>query len=115
MYMIDRATIIVKPKQPFVDWIQAHPDSAGLNVTLEQLREDSTAYLIPEFDSNQDAEEYIKDLSGDIFEIELELWYQDDQFWPKKRDYQKFLEWFEVELHSMVLDPYENEIMRDEY
>jgi hypothetical protein len=113
--MIDRAVIIVKPKQPFVDWIQAHPDSAGLNLTLEQVREDSTAYLIPDLDSDQDAEEYIKDLSSDIFEIELESWYRDDQFWPKKRDYRKFLEWFEIEVHSMVIDPYENEIMREEY
>lgn len=115
MYMINRASIIVRPKQPFVDWINAHPDSAGLDISLEQVRADSTAYLIPEFDSNKEAEDYIKDLSADIFEIELELWYSDDQFWPKKRDYEKFLQWFEVEAHSMVIDPYENEIIRDEY
>jgi hypothetical protein len=54
-------------------------------------------------------------LSADIFEIELDSWYEVDEFWPKKRDHKKFQEWFEIETHSMVIDPYENEIERDEY
>ena len=115
MYTINRALIVVKPKQIFADWVNAHPDSAGFTTTLDSLREDSTAYLIPEFDSDQEAQEYLEDLSTDIFEIELESWYSNESFWPKRRDYKTFLEWFDIEFHSMIIDPYENDIEKEEY
>jgi hypothetical protein len=114
MYVINRAVAVIKPKQPFVDWINSHPDSAEDPVALEQVRQDCNVFLIPDFDSEEEVEEYIEDLSTDIFEIELESWYTDEESWPTNRDFQTFREWFDVEVHSMVIDPYEDRIEREE-
>ena len=39
-----------------------------------------------------------------IFEEELGAWHRVEDQWPMKRDLTTFLAWFEVEVHSMVLD-----------
>jgi hypothetical protein len=50
-----------------------------------------------------------------MFEIELTSWYQDEAVWPRPRNYRAFRQWFGVELHTMVIDPYEDEIAREEF
>ena len=52
MHTIDRFVAIIKPKQPFLDWLESQPDW-DLDMTLEELRKDSNAYLIPEYDSTE--------------------------------------------------------------
>ncbi len=115
MYTIDRAIAIVKPLQPFADWLNANPDNAGYLNTLEELRQDNTAYLIPDCESEQEARGYIREICEDIFAVELESWVRNPATWPRKRDYAVFQKWFEVEIHSLVLDPYENDITKDVY
>ena len=39
-----------------------------------------------------------------IFDEELNGWHQRESDWPSSRTYETFLAWFEVEVHSMVLD-----------
>ncbi len=45
MKVINRGVVIVQPKQPFLDGLGSLPDPA--DTTLEYLREDSTAFLVP--------------------------------------------------------------------
>ncbi len=39
-----------------------------------------------------------------IFEEALESWWTNKKDWPKNRDFTTFLKWFDMKLHSMVLD-----------
>ncbi len=39
-----------------------------------------------------------------IFEEELGGWHRRESEWPAQRDLSTFLAWFEVDVHSMVLD-----------
>lgn len=115
MYTIDRAIVIVRPLQPFADWLNSSPANAGYFTGLSELRQDPTAYLIPEFDTEAEARAYLREIFEDIFIVELEGWLRDPDAWPRKRDYATFQKWFEVEFHSMVLDPYENDIVKEEF
>jgi hypothetical protein len=115
MYVINRSAAVIRPRQALVDWVNSQPDSVDEPVSLEEAREDPTVFLLPDFDSNEEAWSYVEDLSRDIFEIELIAWYQDEATWPRRRDYQTFREWFDVELHTTVIDPYEDEIDREEF
>jgi len=102
MFEIDRSLIVVKPKQPFLDWAQTVDYQEGL--TLEQVREDATAYLIPEPWDKDEQAEILKWCYEFIFEAELESWYTDPDLWPQHRDLETFREWFDVEFHSLVFD-----------
>jgi hypothetical protein len=103
MYSINRQVAIIKPKEPYLNWINSLPD-AGKSFELEGLSSDCTALLIPHFDDDDDSMKFIKGIYRKIFEIELDSWSTDNNTWPKKRSYALFLEWFRVEFHSEVFD-----------
>jgi len=103
MSEINRSLIIVKPKQPFLDW--ARPlDVESQDLTLESMCKDSTAYLIPEIWHDPDEEDFLTTYYDLLFEEQLEEWSLDETAWPQQRDLKMFLEWFEVEFHSLVFD-----------
>ncbi len=103
MYSVDRSVVIVKPKEPFLEWIRNLPGSE-IDITLEQLRADSTVYLIPDFDEIEDALEAIDHIYGKIFETELAEWSEEEDTWPQERTLKHFWQWFDVKLHSLVID-----------
>jgi hypothetical protein len=39
-----------------------------------------------------------------IFEEELNAWHRLEEDWPQERDFTLFQAWFEIEIHSLVLD-----------
>ena len=102
MFDINRCLVIVRPKQPFFDWVQS-VDYDG-ELTLEEIREDPTAYLVPEFEDDFEQAEVFAACYDLIFEAELESWYTDPELWPEDRDLEMFLQWFDVDFHSLIFD-----------
>lgn len=114
MKTINRSLAILRPKQPFIDWINSSsPDVPPM--TLEAVNDDCNAILIPEYNTDQDAKAFIKSRCSEIFETELSGWITDEDMWPKNRTFKMFKKWFDVELHSMVFDLGKYEIMADDY
>ena len=48
-----------------------------------------------------------------LFEHELAAWMTDDAWWPEQRDWRTFKKWFDVEIHSVVLDTTRAAIVKD--
>jgi hypothetical protein len=100
---INRSAIIIKPAQPFLDWLhQVDPTSAHL--TLEDLQREPTIYLVPECDTEDQPVEYLGESAGTIFEEHLDGWYRVPTVWPTKRDLATLQRWFEFSFHSMIVD-----------
>jgi len=59
MSEINRSLIILRTKQPFLDWARSLDDESK-DLTLESMNEESTAYLIPEILEDSDQEEFLK-------------------------------------------------------
>jgi len=110
MRLINRVLLILNPKQPYVDWVENLEEEP---ITLEDLTEDTMAYLVPELDDEEEQQEYLQTHYTQFFECELNSWSLDQREWPDQRDFQTFQNWFEVSFHSMVLDmdsePFERE------
>lgn len=109
MYELDRAVAIIKPRQPFLDWIKGLPGTPLEKITLEQLRMDCTALLIPQLDDDDEEVAFVYDLWEDLFEGELAAWSGDEGLWPKNRTVEIFVQWFDVEIHSTVVDVADDE------
>lgn len=103
MSKINRSLIILRPKQRFLDWARSLDDESK-DLTLESLNEDSTAYLTPDIWYDSDQEQFLKTCYDILFEEQLGGWWTNEAAWPKERDLDMFLEWFEVEFHSLVFD-----------
>jgi len=108
--MLNRGAIIVRPKQPFLDW------AAQLDVTghLPNPNDEQTVYLIPEYDDDIEAVRILSEGYDVIFEAELEGWHTRQSDWPKNRTFAMFREWFDIEFHSVVEDLCEYAIEDDE-
>lgn len=100
---VNRAVLVVKPKRPFLDWLRETEDPPA-EATLEFLRKDCNAYLIPVVESDEDERRVIRRYHKRLFENELTGWLTNKSQWPKRRGLETFLTWFEVEIHSVVTD-----------
>ncbi len=47
--------------------------------------------------------------------MELEAWERDPMNWPTDRSYDVFREWFDVEIHSIVVDTADDAMNWEEY
>jgi hypothetical protein len=113
MYTVNRSIAIISPKQLFADWANQLPDADG-KVSLADLRVDCLAVLIPEYDSDEEARGHIGGIWEDLFEEALWGWSTKESWWPKERTQSVFWEWFDVEVHSVVIDPYEDQIKKED-
>lgn len=101
MSLINRSVVIVVAKQPFIDWVNA---TLSDNVTLEEANTGSPAFLIEDFESDEDLHQAVYDEWAVYFETWLESWVPDANQWPKHRTLDMFKEWFDIALHPMVFD-----------
>ena len=103
MRLAKRAAIIVKPKQPYIDWantLDDHGPKLGQGSAPEH-----TIYLIEDVaDYMFDVEAFVRPYFEVVFEHELATWHRLESDWPTNRNFVTFLKWFDVEVHSMVLD-----------
>lgn len=99
---INRSLIIVKAKQPFLDW--AHSIDPEDDSELDDINDEPTAYLIPEYEMNDEQDSIIDWCATYVFEYELWAWCTDESMWPTTRDAATFREKFDVKFHSMVHD-----------
>lgn len=104
MRLVKRAAITVTPKQPTIDWANSLDDD---EVKFDKdSQSERTIYLIDDasdvFPFDRDV--VVRPYFTAIFEEELSGWHLRESDWPSPRTYDTFLDWFEVEVHSMVLD-----------
>jgi hypothetical protein len=102
MRTINRGVIILRAKPPFLEWLRNLPDPAK-TVTLEDLHQDTTAYLIADSEV-EDFDRWLRRNYGIMFQEQLWGWWTDETHWPAKRDFRTFKARFDVEVHSMVFD-----------
>ena len=114
MKRLKRTAVIVIPKQPYIDWANSLEEGGvkiGVDYTPEHtiyLVEDITSYMV-------DTVEIIKPHFEFIFEEELNSWHRLVSNWPPNRDLDTFLEWFEVEIHSLILDLHGGRLKTERY
>ena len=98
--MLNRSAVMVRPKQPFLDWA-AQTNGSDSRPDRDDER---VVYLIPEYDDEQEAWELVEEVYAEIFESELYGWHTDESAWLQQRDFAMVRQWFDIELNSSVED-----------
>ena len=114
MNSVDRRVAIIRPKGPFLKWLKNMPNW-DLDLTLKDLKAECLSILIPGFEDSEKTDSFMKAIYERIFEAELSGWYKDETVWPQKRSYALFRRWFDVEIHSIVVDTLDEEIEKEDF
>lgn len=102
--MINRSAVTVRGKAPFLAWLRGLPDPVDADLTLDEINNERTVYLLPDVADADDSSVVLSEYYDLIFESELEGWWTKESDWPANRDFELFGEWFDVEQHSIVED-----------
>lgn len=109
MYFVDRSVAVIKPKEPFLQWLNSVPGN-DMDLSLDSLRTDCTVILLPEFTDPEEGVSHVDEMYEQLFKMELASWYEDESLWPKDLSLKAFWEWFDVEIHATVIDSVEGDI-----
>ena len=109
---VNRSAIVVKPKQPFLDWLHG-ADSTSSDLTLQDLVLEPAIYLIPECDTREEVADVLHKLCQEIFVEQLADWFNDTTAWPPDRSFDVFCGWFDYQHHSMPIDLCDKPLIRE--
>jgi hypothetical protein len=107
MQSVNRGFLIIKPKSLFLNWANQFEDQFQFNEADEV---ESTSFLIEEdfFEIEPIIQKHFKK----IMKNELSMVTEDEENWPEKITLELFLEWFSVEIGSIVLDLEKTDLKR---
>jgi hypothetical protein len=115
MRVVNRTAISLIGEAPFVDWMHSNDaDAAKGTITVARAKPYGTVVLLPEFELEEDIQEWVEDNASWLFEFQLASWTDDESLWPAVRDLRTFREWFRVDIHSVVVDAGEDDIEGEE-
>jgi len=115
MRVVNRTAVSLSAAQPYIDWTrQTDADADRGTLTVARAKPFGSAFLLPEFELEEDVQEWVEENAGWLFEFQLAAWSDDETTWPKTRDLKTFREWFRLDIHSVVVDMGEDEIEGEE-
>src|SRR5947209_14628921 len=115
MRSINRPAVTIAGAQPYIDWTLAR--DADFNkgaLTVARTKPYGSAFLLPEFDLEEDLQEWVEENFAWLFEFQLSAWTSDESQWPSTRDLKTFREWFRIDLYGTVVDIADDEIEGEE-
>jgi hypothetical protein len=115
MRVINRTAVTITGAKPYVDWtLNTDADANKGAITVARARTYGSAFLMPEFELEEDIQEWVEDNAIWIFEFQLGAWTDDESTWPPVRDLKSFREWFNIDIHSVVVDVGDDDIEGEE-
>jgi hypothetical protein len=108
---INRFAVILQPTEKYLEWAKSCPN-ADPRLTLDELRSEATAYLIPDTDSEQD--KYLKRHFKPMLYQELFAWCMEESFWPTDLSFRTFQDFFDVQVASIVFDLANGPVVKDD-
>jgi hypothetical protein len=109
--MVNRGLVIALAKEPFREWLLSLPDLCDMS--LDEINEDRTVYLIPEFEDDKQRDKVLRKIFDMIFEDQLAEWWTREEDWPQKRDLRTFKKWFDLQFHAVVEDLVDDELVNE--
>jgi hypothetical protein len=108
MKLLNRSSFTLLAKAPFAQWVASLEGKISVEqgyelLTLEQLREAGSVYLIDEVAQESDFYDFLAKHWQAMFENELSAWDEFGDYWPALSA-QDFDDWFELQMNVMSFD-----------
>jgi len=113
-YSINRYILLTRPSQALVNWVNKIFPDDPISYEDKMLHDNTNVYLIPEMDTIEEAEEWLKENCLEFLENILEEWCTDSDEWPEKLDWIDFQNLIDFTIQSNVMDVISEEEDDDE-
>ncbi|MFT5705963.1 MAG: hypothetical protein ACI9ES_000233 [Oceanospirillaceae bacterium] len=115
MKLLNRSSFMLLPKAPFAQWVanlegKVSSEDGYEMLSLAQLREAGSVYLIDEVAQETDFDEMLAVNWQKMFENELSAWDEFGDYWPELSK-ASFEDWFELQTNVMTFDLSKQQIM----
>jgi len=114
MGLLNRYALILRAKEPFVQWVNGPEKDPSNHQTPEEVRKDPVVYLIPEMKWPGPTMDWVFENFDHFFKDQLNAYWTDKKNWPKNRSVQMFKEWFDIEVFSVLENVVDEAIEEDE-
>ncbi|WP_175742711.1 hypothetical protein [Burkholderia ambifaria] len=115
-FTINRCVILITPNQPFFDWMMEVDLNPDPKLTLDEIRHDQDAFLIPDsIEFAEDAVRWVERRWQALFEHLLNQWFAKSELWPKKPTLTMFREWFTITHYPTVWDLGTTRLTREDW
>lgn len=115
MRLVNRTAVTIVGAKPYLEWTnQRDADFNKGALTVARARTYGTAFLLPEFELEEDVQEWVEENATWLFEFQLAAWTEDESAWPATRDLKTFREWFRIDVHNVVVDVADDDIEGEE-
>lgn len=115
MYEVNRSVVLVRPQQPFLDWLHTLPGGVDPSVSLAALQQHCNALLVPGDDDAEAIRAFVLTRAETLFQAELADWCEDDSLWPSPLNAERFLHWFKLSIHPVVTDIADDPLEREAF
>ena len=103
---INRTALVLKPKQPFHDWLLSVEPGNDFSDALQE----GDVYLLSDYEKNQPNAKLAEAKFRLPFYRPVEQLVRRRRLWPQNRTMAMFKEWFEYSLFTTILDTQEGRI-----
>jgi hypothetical protein len=115
MRVVNRTAVTVTGIEPYIEWTRQTDADAGRGLmTVAHAKLYGTAYLLPEFELEEDLLEWVEENFVWLFEFQLSAWSEDETTWPAVRDLAAFRRWFRLDIQNVVVDVGDDDIEGEE-
>lgn len=105
---------MLRYREEALKWLKEKDPYSGMgDLTLDMLNEERTVYLVSDDDA-ESVDEWIEENYMNLLDFELSGHFPDDEISPEPFSVEDFLRWFQVEVHSVVVDTVEDEELFDD-
>jgi hypothetical protein len=101
MPFLYRTPLIVRRRQPYIDWANATDAEPPMT---EELAQTPAVYLVEAAEEDPTVDQLLAEYWLEIFEQELAGWMEDETSWPEGRSLEMFRAWFDVAVGQGVVD-----------
>jgi len=115
MRVLNRTAVSVTGADPYTAWTRGTDSDAGRGMlTVRRAKPYGSVFLLPEFEAEDDVQEWVEENAAWIFDVLLAAWTEDESTWPATRDLSTFREWFRIDVHNVVIDAADDDIEGEE-
>lgn len=103
-FTINRYALLLRPSEELVKWVNTIFPDDPIVYEQKMLHDNTDIYLIPEMDSIEKAESWLKENYLEILENILEDWCEDTDEWPEKLNWEAFEKLVDYTVQTSIVD-----------